>query len=414
MRAARFLGVLACAALSCSSRGGAGDGGTIPYDGGPPDAGSRCRSDADCTPRVCDLRSGACVQRPPCATSTDCDGGVCNRCNQTCEPAIGAACVSHVNCGILDSYCDPCTSRCKPAQGLCEACTDDFQCAEGNRCLAFDGGARACGRDCSLFGCPVGYVCSDEPGGARQCRPCAGACGAPGACSRDSDCGFRQFCNVQPGVCPRCTPGCTDDLDCPGLRCHDNGRCAPACPGTACPTGYVCADGRCVIPGACTENADCRDAPNPPNHCDLSRNRCAPGCDEDNDCLPVATTQGTRCDRATGRCVKRPCSGTFACGFQEFCNLQTGSCFPASGTYCRSCQQDSDCACRAGDSCPPGPHHCLEIKDTDGGTRGKFCFLGGCNRDGGPETGCPQGYACEELPTPQGGSYNACFRACWE
>jgi hypothetical protein len=358
---------------------------------------------------VCDLPSGACVTRPPCARDADCDGGVCNSCNHTCETVDGGACVENVNCNILVAYCDPCVSRCKPIHDLCAACADDRQCGEENRCLAFDGGVRACGRDCSLFGCPTGYVCTTEAGGARQCRPCAGACGAPGSCSRDSDCPFRQFCNVAPGVCPRCVQGCTDDLSCPGQKCHDNGRCAPACPGAACPTGYTCVDGRCTLPGACVANADCRDLPDPPHHCDTAQNRCVPGCDEDFDCLPVAQTQGTLCDRGTRTCVPRPCTATFQCGFQEFCNTGTGKCFAAGGTYCQACQADGDCACGAGATCPPGPNRCLEFQDADGGSRGKFCVLGGCNRDGGAETGCPQGYQCTALQ-----DFNGCFRACWE
>jgi hypothetical protein len=110
--------------------------------------------------------------------------------------------------------------------------------------------------------------------------------------------------------------------------------------------------------------------------------------------------------------VPRPCEGTYACGYQEFCNRQTGQCFAAGGTYCQTCQQDSDCNCGSGATCPPGPHHCLEFQDSDGGSQGKFCMLGGCNPDGGMETGCPQAYVCWELPNPQGGSFYGCFRHC--
>jgi hypothetical protein len=418
MRQLWILGAYALLAVGCSSKAGTPPGGG---DGGAPaDGGARCRSDAECAPRVCDLGSGACAERPPCTTTADCadagTGVVCNTCNRTCERLDGGTCVTDVQCNILEGYCDPCTSRCKALQPLCGACTEDRQCGIdiGNKCLTFDGGARGCGRDCSVSGCPTGYVCQSEPSGGRQCRPCAGACGAPGSCSSDRDCPFRSFCNVGPGICPSCVQGCVDDLSCPGQTCHDNGRCAPACPGTSCPQGFTCVGGRCTLVGGCTQNADCRDLPNPPNYCDVSQNRCVPGCDEDNDCLRVAQTQGSLCDRMTRQCVPRPCSGTFACGFQELCNLTTGRCFPAGGSYCQACQGDADCACAAGSTCPPGPNHCLEVQDADGGTRGKFCFVGGCNPDGGAETGCPQGYACRQVPKPGGGTYNACHRACWE
>jgi hypothetical protein len=329
-----------------------------------------------------------------------------------CEQPDGGACTEDVNCNILEAYCDPCTSRCHVLQPLCGACSDDRPCGQGNRCLRLDGGARGCGRDCSALACPVGYVCQSEPDGGRQCHPCAGACGASGSCTADSDCPFRSFCNSGPGLCPVCAMGCTDDSACAGLLCHDNGRCAPACPGTSCPSGYSCVSGHCTLPGACSQNADCRDLPNPPNTCDVVHNRCVPGCNEDADCLPVATTQGSLCDLVQHRCVPRPCTGTFECAFQQFCNVGSGQCFAAGGTYCQSCQQDADCACGAGSTCPPGPNHCLEVQDADGGSRGKFCFLGGCNPDGGMETGCPQGYRCGSLPA-QGGSFNACYRACW-
>jgi hypothetical protein len=139
------------------------------------------------------------------------------------------------------------------------------------------------------------------------------------------------------------------------------------------------------------------------------------GCDEDADCLPVASTQGSLCERATRRCVPRPCTHTALCGFGQFCNRTSGQCFDAMGSYCQSCSRDSDCACGAGATCPPGPNVCLELSDADGGSRGKFCFVGGCTPpDGGNETGCPQGYQCRGVPNPDGGMVNACSRACYE
>lgn len=354
-----------------------------------------------------------------CTSSAQCDGGVCNTCTHTCELTAGSTCQQDINCNILEAYCDACTGRCKPVAALCGACSEDRQCGADNKCLAGDGGVRGCGLDCSVTGCPVGYLCTTESGGGKQCRPCAGVCKAAGACGRDIDCPYRSFCNVQPGTCPVCAAGCQDDVSCGnGLKCHDNGRCAGACPAAPCPAGYTCGgDGHCKLPGGCLANADCRDLPGAPNYCDTTRNRCAAGCDEDNDCLPVAATQGSLCDRVARRCVQRPCSGTYQCANQQFCNLTSGQCFNAQGTYCQTCTNDNECACATGATCPPGPNHCLEFQDADGGSVGKYCMLGGCTvQDGGSgESGCPQGYRCESLPNPSGsGNYNACMRFCWQ
>ena len=330
----------------------------------------------------------------------------------------GATCTEDVNCNVLEAFCDRCTGRCKAAAGLCGTCGEDRECGLDNKCLSFTGGARGCGRDCMTGGCPTGYTCENEAGGARQCRPCAGACHAAGACGRDADCPFRSFCNAQPGTCPSCAAGCSDDTSCGnGLKCHDNGRCSGACPSVACPAGYQCGtDGHCTLPGGCRANADCRDLPSAPNYCNATTNRCASGCDEDNDCLTVVTTQGSLCDRNARRCVPRPCTGTFQCAFEQLCNGTSGQCFAANGSYCHSCQNDTDCACGTGATCPSGPNKCLEFSDADGGSVGKWCMVGGCrifDAGTGGESGCPQGYRCTALQDNMSNPFNGCFRQCW-
>ena len=395
------VGLLACSSSSGTSAGRDGgvaerDGGVAADGGGVPDAG---------------------VVSARCTQDGQCDGGVCNRCTMTCT-ARTSTCQQDINCNVLEAFCDSCTNQCQNVRGLCGTCTEDRECGLDNKCVTFDGGARACARDCIVSGCPAGYVCANEAGGVKQCRPCAGACNAPGACSRDSDCPYRSFCSVPAGQCPSCATGCADDFACSnGTKCHDNGRCSPACPQTPCPQGYTCSlDGHCKLPGGCTSNAECRDQANPPHYCDLSRNRCIPGCDADHDCLPGANTQGSLCDRAAHRCVPRPCTGTFACAFQQFCNTQAGQCFDANGTYCATCMNDNECNCGTGATCPPGPNKCLEFTDADGGSRGKFCIQGGCMRFDagiGGESGCPQGYACTEIPTGENTKMNGCFRQCF-
>jgi len=346
-----------------------------------------CLLDAECGELGrCD--AGACVARPPCASSADCSGGeICNTCAGFCTAAVaGTTCTGDPNCGF-EEFCDTCVGSCRPRLELCDACRRDAECGESaDRCLTYPSGRQYCGQSCG--NCPIGYECGPDG----QCVALSGDCEAVRQCTDAADCPRGQTCS---GTF-FCIPGCETNEACPAGTVCAAGACIPPCGAdTDCPAGATCSEGRCRIPGGCLDSRDCEQAQ---TYCDTASNRCVAGCQTDVDCGVASLA----CE--AGACVPRGCSGNFSCAFEQVCDLGSGQCVAATGPYCDTCNGDDLNSCGT-------TNGCLNLQDSDGNEQGSFCFVG-C--ESGETNRCPQGYGCQEVDLGDEGIRELCVRNCAE
>lgn len=152
-----------------------------------------------------------------------------------------------------------------------------------------------------------------------------------------------------------------------------------------CGFGDVCVEGTCVGK-SCATSADC-----PMEYTCGGDGECAQGCANNDDCYP-----GDACNTETSTCEQAACrSTTLDCAFGEFCNTVEGSCYPASGYYCKECFDDDDCG--------GNNNTCLGW-----GANGNFC---GVTCEG--ESDCPSGYTCVDVGSGGQAEYKQCITYCW-
>jgi hypothetical protein len=178
-------------------------------------------------------------------------------------------------------------------------CPPDYYCYGPNDCNA----GETCGDDnlchvggCERWGCAYGFECVSIAVDAFKCVPESSAggggaggggggdvvwCGNPDDCQAGETCGENGTCQAgdcseiaciygftcdegaDPPACVRLNPaGCGEDADCAevgaGFKCLSGVCTAPAdqCfDGTQCPSGDVCADGKCTP--SCADGAVC-------------------------------------------------------------------------------------------------------------------------------------------------------------
>jgi len=195
---------------------------------GGPYATNPCDSDADCVPGTCNIlgtcTAGTCTTGAPAICCSD-------PANPTvCADVLPRCDASSENHGVV---CEK-SSDCKG--GLCErcqpSCTTNADCADGRRC----NGDETCLRTCA-GGTDDGKLCPPSacPGGSclGQCEPGVNPCGA-GALCIDKRCGSIP----------------------PLIACNTNSDCDPTSPNYPCvdvtpnPPGLRCFLGRCCKPGA--------------------------------------------------------------------------------------------------------------------------------------------------------------------
>ena len=198
------------------------------------------------------------------------------------------ACVESPDCFAELTFASFCSGgRCFATAGR-TSCSQDFQCAEGERCdrteffcVADAGGCRFCGPDFPELCCANGQACDQaanvciDLGAANECTvetvldDCRASelCDGVGRCVQcieDDNCGPGTNCEVLSGLCVS-DSRCESDDPClalsPLLRCIEN-----ACDRPDCEVNSDCDDPRerceaftCVLPAAvCTET----DEPN--------------------------------------------------------------------------------------------------------------------------------------------------------
>lgn len=398
-----------------SADAGGKGGGT----GGVVDLG--CSADQQCASgEICDLATGDCV------AGLDCSGnpGRCSFCDD-----------ASTGCGFVEqAYCDDSAGVCRRPKSTCGACASDAECGRNednglpNKCI--DGFcAEGCGQ------CPAGFQCTS---GGCVPAPNAGSCdgailcpdgqGCPDGtrcsdlgvclsiCDGDGECPAGKICWLDPGpLLGQCIDGCPrgETRTVGGVEevCHANGRFGPLCPTegatTGCPAGLECgAGGVCLLPG-CQSDNDCNVAR---TYCDTTTGECVEGCNSDDDCGAFEL-----CETATNTCKAQGCRGKdvscnlgeWCCGHEVYDDASTcpapvaeGECFLAPDPWCRTCEDNDDCA----DIDNFGfPSFCYELTQQDENgeevSLGKFCSVG-CNSN----LDCPRGIPCQmELPTDQEG-----------
>ncbi len=197
---------------------------------------------------------------PPCAASSDCDGGLSCR-GEGVEHSverctIAAGCLGDVECPDSPGthslgYCDLQSRACKTDCRTTGDCHAGYLCASGScvaeTCLQAGGAS---------LGCEYGQFCCGEQGGPASCAAGvdAGACyGAPkatwcDACSADADCRTAALPNQPadagaPNVC--LDPGSGAKLCWIG--------CDPHGPAAQCPRSWQCQ----AITVGCKQSSDC-------------------------------------------------------------------------------------------------------------------------------------------------------------
>ncbi len=381
--------LVALSALACSQPTPAGPGGgTGLPDVGLPDAAT---GDADSGASAGDVTASEVIG----------DGGPIQAV-QCVAPGQGE-CDENSECAS-DLYCDGCLRECKKPRKQCEPCSLDEQCKNaevGSICMPFEGGGSHCTMVCvGDSGCPKGFACTEFAWlKNKQCMPKTGSC-APksGLCKNDGQCPYGTICQAEYG---KCINGCTSDNACSPPQVCSLFRCTDPCTSDKdCKVkaaAAVCENEHCKIPGGCLGPPEC---PEKETYCDMEAHLCKPGCKTTFDCKDFSK----KCQG--GKCVKVGCKENWECAFEQVCVPATGKCKKAEGKFCAPCDPDDENAT----ACGGKPNRCFNFKDEEEKEH-KHC---GIVCSSAPEGPCPQGYDCMDLKDQDGKSQGKfCLRQCW-
>jgi hypothetical protein len=258
-------------------------------------------------------------------------------------------------------------------------CSQDSDCDDGYVC---SGGTCSPGStyppdagddasdDCSVTGCPSGYVCKLS-NGAAQCVALSGSdAGAGDTGAGDTGAGDTGASSGDTGT----GGGDASDGSTYGVTCNADGDCTGS--------GSRCVDGKCAAEvGLCSDGTQCIAA----------GSACVDGLCE----AQCSSTQ--------------PCPSGYGCDFTRgVCNLNPG---PCSGSGASSCQ--------GGATCVEG--HCVPPCDpsAEGGATcaaGQVCVNGGCIPDQGATFACAndgdQGQLANTCPSTAICLHHDCYPAC--
>ncbi|HEX3343642.1 MAG TPA: hypothetical protein VHS09_03675 [Polyangiaceae bacterium] len=285
-----------------------------------------------------------------------CQGGGCYSCP---DPTYSGACINWTcsqdsDCGD-GYYCDQGSGTCYPGSTYTPDAGPDSA------------------DDCSVTGCPSGYVCKLS-NGAAQCVATGGSgdagTGADSAAPGDAGSGG-DVSTVDSGA-----PADASDGAVFGTACNADGDCA------ATGAGARCVDGLCAAQvNLCSDGTQCVSG----------GSACVDG-------LCEALCSGTQ-----------PCPSGYGCDFTRgVCNLNPG---PCSGSGASSCQ--------GGATCVEG--HCVPPCDAsaEGGpgcSAGQVCVNGGCIPDQGATFACAndgdQGQLSNTCPSTAICLHHDCYPAC--
>lgn len=212
------------------------------------------------------------------------------------------------------------------------------------------------------------------------------------ACASDAACDDGNFCNGIETCDCACQPGtpptCADEFECTEDRCADN-RCVNVPAHARCGDGKICrpAEGGCVAPPPCRDDADCvPDDPCQTGNCEAATRSCAfAPFDGDEDGHAPIVCGGDDCDDSTDavnpeqfeRCNQKDdnCDG----------EMDEGIDFMTSQGHCGGCNHE----CREWLRCVNGNCQCPSEGLTDCGS--------GCVNLQANRTNCGEcGWECQE------------------
>lgn len=285
-------------------------------------------------------------------------------------------CFNDFDCGegqiCVADVCKPRDTEDNGLAGLCQTCSNNADCVEDTALciqLNFDQatstGEKVCTRTCEYnHDCPSGFECinvSSEVGVPAQCLPVKGefekrTCNPSPEleCVRATDCAVGESCVNNNCKGPN-DAQCDSNNPCASGQTCRNFACvavdAPECTTrTDCRSGEICIDGNCEAAAAegCVFNAECDG-----------------GMCVDGTCLSTCTSNaqcgsGENC--RAGLCEPAECRRTADCGGGEICVDASceNTCNKTTGAGCTTgyscntlgyCEPDANVACRTNAEC---------------------------------------------------------------
>ncbi len=332
-------------------------------------SGQTCQASGTCATSMTSGTGGLCS---PCTSGASCTAGACLRypdgqgyCGTNCS--TDADCGASAMCFAVSGLGGQCVrvsgSNASCAGATPTGCTNDTQCAAGQRCNVATGACEAG----STTGGGLGAPCT----AASDCSSnvCFGSvCSATCDWLNPASCGTGFYCNGQAtGTCTGqglCEPGsagrgaigsaCGANTDCAGLFCSEGVCTSPCVPGgatTSCPVGYACQVGTTASCGSCQMTGQLGDA------CSLGTD-CATRI-----CVNGACSQ--TCDAMSGT----GCPSMFSCMAMG----ASGACVASSGGLGAACHASTDCL---SSQCAQADNHTF------------------CTRACDATAPCPRGYSC--------------------
>lgn len=339
-----------------------------------------CTSDAECGPPSSVCESGQCVGGCTQAGGIQCQG------NETCNPGTGRCDPVMTPTCVMDSDCNPPSTVCESANGMCVPGCGTTGCATGQMCNATTGRCQAvqnptgaalnescsANADCESglcfdFGgnvgslcvsscgtsldCPTGFTCADYSG-ARTCLNARYFNGATFSAANGASCSSGGDCRS--GYCRggmSCVDSCAEDSDCSGTGCRweefATDRYITACAGNVgsgvngatCSSDSDCRNGVCygngICGSMCGSTADC---PNGTICGAVNYSRClVPG---GSSCLQWAVNLVKACVQVSAGNLGVGAMGT-ACTSAGDC--RDGFCDENSNVCTGACSRNADC-----------------------------------------------------------------------
>ncbi len=393
-----------------------------------------CRTNTDCPANQACLNNkceSPCQREGICGVNSDCD--VVGRSAQCrCRAGFAAAPTAQQGCMRETVSCAggatcPTGSKCSPSDQRCyPACSDNGNCASGERCIAGQ-----CIKTCySDNNCLAGEVCID--GGCRS------GCRSDADCSAETQVCVNSQCLCGIGYVAGPQGSCVDIDECQKKPCHSSANCVNSAGSfrCVCPLGKVgdayAAPG-CTMPNLCESDTDCSDSLS----CVVGKNgakACADPC-ASKSCGPNALCtvanhrpscscptnhRGDANDLTLG-CFRVDCTKNDDCPLDRACDQQTFKCFnPCDQLDCFNglCQvrdREAVCQCAPGfksksgtcndiDECTTSPCHPSATCRNTPGSFQCLCaeglvgdpFRSGCRKSGQcvTDSDCPATAAC--------------------
>ncbi len=281
-----------------------------------------------------------------CDGAGNCKAGTVTKCEPYKCDSAGVACLSKCTAAsdCTDEklyYCDA-LGLCQPRKALGTACTDEKECAVGNKCAegvccdtACTGQCESCLEAATKGTCTA--VTGDPRGGRTACggekgSVCAGKCDGTNRSSCFYDVGKEcdAKCAASKATISKCdgTGACKAEPDaaCNGYKCTaDSKRCGTDCKtGDDCETGYRCDASKCVpVVAKCSADGTSVEDGTKTTSCLTYKCRggkCLDKCSTSDDCVTPNLCDGDKCVAPTTTPPVPPEEGGCGCAVPRTTN----------------------------------------------------------------------------------------------